>query len=250
MLWLDGSGTLPPLQSCRQPLRPAVLAALLPAGCSALAPLTRLDLSCCELPSQVPACSQLSSLLALHLCECYTWDALPVDGSDSDDEQLALEEQQGISNATLDSLLRQAPHLRELSIEDSLAGQWEMQPAGVLDGCLSSLTKLSLRHNGLAGLPPWPFLSCDFCSGYLHVLAWLGRLLGRSVVLQWLNNQAAQTGWVSQYLPPTAPPHHCAALRDLDLGGNDFELLPAAIAACSALTRLALDGNDDLVRPG
>ena len=38
-----------------------------------------------------------------------------------------------------------------------------------------------------------------------------------------------------------------AGLLELDLGHNALTRLPPELAACTALTRLALDGNEDLV---
>ncbi|PRW58222.1 3-oxoacyl-ACP reductase [Chlorella sorokiniana] len=198
MLWLNGTGTQPALKTCRRPLQPAVLNALLPQGCSALLPLTRLELSCCELPIEVAACSQLSSLVALRLCECHSWDPLPpgdnADGSDSDsdDESIVLEAQLALSSTTLTSLLRQAPGLAALSIEDSLDAECATLQSTELP---PGLTSFSLRGNDLSGVFEGPY-------------------------------------------PP--------ALVDLDLGCNEFTRLPPQVLECTGLTRLALDGNDDL----
>lgn len=156
-LWLNCVWRMSHTQ--RQPLQPRTLNALLPPGCSALVPLTRLELSCVELPSQVAACSQLSSLACLTVCDCYTWDRdpAPADNSDSDsdgDEEAAEAAQHGISNSTLASLLQQTPQLRELSIKECLAGDPAVLNSAVLP---PGLTCLSLRCNYLSAAPEGPY---------------------------------------------------------------------------------------------
>ncbi|KAL4436656.1 hypothetical protein ABPG75_003795 [Micractinium tetrahymenae] len=113
----------------RHPLRPALLRALLPHRL----PLTRLILSSCGLEHTAQACSQLSSLAALELCDCFT-----------------SKETRPVSDGALSGVLRQAPHLTELVIEGSLGGEVPECFEADLPDCLR---RLSLRGNELQEMP-------------------------------------------------------------------------------------------------
>ena len=194
----------------------AILEALLPLGGTAGGQPLHLLLEGCSLDAAAcsRSCPALAQLHGLSLID--------------------LEAEQGDIAGLLQALLRQAPRLRALTIDES-AGEGQV-PRCVVE--LQGLTSLSLEAMGLESLPRGAYLDCEWVCG-------AGRCLVCVAAAPTAPGELVRASLCCRRLHSPVPSACPAGLESLAVPFNAFKRLSdlAAVTAATRLTCLKASGR-------